>query len=66
MRTNLKVFRIKNKLTQTDMSEKIGCTRATYSAIESGVRCGRPFFWSQLQKAFNIPDESMWKLQKND
>lgn len=66
MRTNLKVFRIKNRLSQTEISEKIQCSRATYAAVESGARCGRQAFWNDLQKAFSIPDSEMWELQKND
>ena len=66
LRTNLKVFRIKQNLTQSEMSEKIGCVRETYQAIESGAREGRQIFWSDLQKAFDIPDSEMWALKKNE
>ena len=66
MRTNLKVFRIKRHLSQEEISEKIGCSRATYCAIEYGVREGRKTFWNDLQKAFNLPDSEMWQLMKND
>lgn len=66
MRTNLKLFRVKHQLTQEDMADKIGCIRCTYAAIENGTRNGRDFFWESLQKAFNIPDEDMWKLKKKD
>ena len=66
MRTNLKLLRVKHKLTQAEMAEKIGCTRVTYASIESGTRNGRQFFWVSLQKAFNIPDADMWELKKKD
>lgn len=66
MRTNLKLLRVKHHLTQAQMAEKIGCIRCTYAAIEGGVRNGRDHFWVSLQKAFNIPDEDMWKLKKKD
>lgn len=66
MRKNLKVFRVQNDLTQAEIAEKIGCTRATYSAIENGVREGRKTFWNDLQKALNVPDTEMWALQKNE
>lgn len=66
-RTNLKVFRIKQHLTQTEMAERIGkYSRQAYAAIENGKRCGRKTFWKDLQKAFNIPDSEMWELQQND
>lgn len=66
MRTNLKIFRIRQHLTQEQMSNKIGCIRATYSAIECGKRDGRQAFWKDLQSAFHIPDEELWTLMKND
>jgi len=66
MRTNLKIFRIKQHLSQAEISEKIGCSRATYAAIESGARCGRAEFWKELKKSFLIPDSEMWRLMEND
>lgn len=66
MRTNLKVFRTQQKKTQDEMSQAIGCTRATYSMIENGKRNGREAFWNDLQRAFNIDDSQMWALRKND
>lgn len=66
MRKNLKLFRVKQDLTQAEIAAKIGCTRATYSAIESGSRDGRKTFWRDLQKAFGIPDAEMWSLQANE
>ncbi len=66
MRTNLKIFRVRLHLTQAEIAEKIGCTRATYTAIECGKRDGRKTFWRDLQTAFNIPDADMWALQINE
>ena len=66
MRKNLKIFRIKQNLSQTEISDRIGCSRATYAAIESGSRCGRQTFWADLQKAFELPDSEMWPLMIND
>ena len=66
MRKNLKIFRVQNDLSQEEIAEKIGCTRATYSAIENGTRDGRRTFWMKLQQAFNVSDEEMWALVKND
>ena len=66
MRTNLKLFRVKRMLSQDEIAAKIGCTRATYSSIESGKRDGRLAFWNDLQKAFNIADSDMWALMRID
>lgn len=63
-RTNLKVFRIKHHLTQAQMAEKIGHSRPAYTAIETGKRDGRAYFWNELQRAFNIPDDEMWELMQ--
>lgn len=66
MRKNLKLFRVKNNLTQDEIAAKIGYTRGTYQAIEKGLRDGRKTFWNDLQRAFNIADADMWNLQKNE
>lgn len=66
MRINLKIFRIQQHLSQEEICEKIGCSRATYSAIENGVRNGRQTFWKNFQKAFDLPDSDMWALMKNE
>lgn len=66
MRTNLKLIRVKNNLSQLQMAEKLDCTRATYSSIECGNREGRHYFWKRLQSAFSVPDANMWELMQND
>lgn len=66
MRTNLKIFRIKKQMTQSAISEKLGYSRATYAAIENGVRNGRYTFWEDFQTAFKISDSEMWELMKNE
>lgn len=66
IRTNLKVFRIKQQLSQTDIAAKIGCSRATYSAIENGARNGRTYFWNELQRAFDLQGAEVWELMQID
>ena len=66
MRMNLKMFRIKRHMSQEEIASKIGCTRATYSAVESGSRDGRQTFWQSLQFAFALPDDEMWELMKRE
>lgn len=65
-RTNLKLFRVKQGLSQQQIADKIGVMRATYSAVELGKRDARDYFWQELQRAFNIPDADMWALKRKD
>lgn len=64
MRKELYLFRHSRKLSQQAMADKIGCSRATYSAIEIGKANGTMKFWNKLQKAFNITDGFMWGLMQ--
>lgn len=66
MRMNLKIFRVKKNLSHEEIAQRIGFSRAAYSAIEAGKREGRQAFWVALQKAFDIPDAEMWALKKNE
>ena len=67
MRTNLRVFRVKNHLTQEEMAEKIGVSRLTYSRVELGKRGGDvEDFWTKLEVAFNVPHAEMYDLMKKD
>lgn len=63
-RTNLKTLRTKHHLSQTEIAEKLGCGRATYSAIEKGTRHGRQYFWNEVQRVFELTDAEMWELMK--
>lgn len=66
MRMNLKLLRVSNRLTQDEMASKLGCARCTYAAIEGGTRTGGASFWKMVQLVFNVPDEEMYPLMKND
>lgn len=66
VRTNLKVLRVRHNLSQQEMAERLGCTRATYAAIEVGQRNGSHRFWTAVQDKFMIPDCEMWELMKVD
>lgn len=63
-RTQLKLFRVANKMTQAEFAEKIGCNRGTYAAIEKGTRNGLSGFWLKLQAAF--PAANIGELMKVD
>lgn len=66
MRKNLKVFRVRQDMTQGEMADRIGYTRAAYASIEKGKRDGRDAFWNDFQRAFNLEDSEMWTLMKNE
>lgn len=66
MREGLYSFRRGKKLTQSKIAEKIGCSRATYSSIETGARNGTMTFWYNLQTAFGIPDAELGGLMRVD
>lgn len=66
MRNELYMFRCVRRLSQREIAAKIGCSRATYSAIECGTRNGTMTFWNKLQTAFDIPDAEIWGLMKLD
>lgn len=61
-RWNLKIFRIRQGLTQSDMAARIGYERVTYGAVEAGTRNPSIEFFMNLQEAFEIPNEKMWEL----
>lgn len=64
IRMNLKIFRIRHNLTQSDMAQRVGYDRAAYSMIEAGARIPSLEFFMNLQEAFNVPDEEMWALTR--
>ena len=65
MRTNLKVLRVKQHLTQAEIATKLGVSYATYNLIEQGKRKGSTEFWQQIQELFNLTDAEMWQLYAN-
>ena len=66
MRNGLYMFRHGKRLSQQEIADKIGCSRATYSSIETGARNGTMTFWNKLKAAFNIPDAEIGGLMKVD
>ena len=64
VRKNLKSFRGSLCLTQSEMADRIGVRPQLYAYVEQGRLRGSMDFWTGLQKAFNVPDATMWKLQQ--
>lgn len=66
MRTKLKVFRILQKLSQSQMAAKLGYERAYYGHVERGLQKGSAEFWRRLQDAFGIADVIVEELKEID
>ena len=66
MRNGLYLFRHSKRLSQSEIAKIIGCSRATYSSIETGARNGTMTFWRKLQTAFDIPDAEIGGLMRID
>lgn len=66
MRTQLKVFRVLQKLSQSQMAKKLGYERAYYGHIERGLQKGSEEFWARLQAAFGLADVVIEELKKVD
>lgn len=66
MRTNLKIFRIKQKLTQHQMSAKLGYEHAYFGHVERGHQDGSADFWERLQKTFGLTDNELQELKERD
>lgn len=66
MRTNLKVLRVKNNLSQQAAADSLGVSRETYVSVENGKRDGSLKLWFSIQNVFNVPGAEMWELMQND
>lgn len=64
MRTNLKVLRITNHLTQEQMAKRLGVTRTTYCNIENGKSSGTTAFWLSVKAEF--PDCDIDVIMKTE
>lgn len=65
MRQELKLFRVKQNLTQQQLAEQMGVSVATYNLIENGTRRGSQEFWVKLQQTYKLEDGQVWNMQKN-
>lgn len=63
-KTELRVLRAKNGLTQQGMADILGINRSTYSQIESGKRKGSVEFWAKMQSKFDYSDTEILELMK--
>lgn len=65
-RIKLKVLRITQDLSQSQMAEKLGCTSQFYSLVENGKRKGNEEFWKKLRHEFNLSPAEVWCMQNNE
>ena len=63
MRKNLKLFRVEQDLTQTDMAAIMGCSVSLYSMVECGKRLGTQSFWSRMEDVFNLSENEIERLR---
>lgn len=66
MRTQLKVFRVLQKLSQSQIAAKLGYERAYYGHVERGLQKGSAAFWARLQESFGLADVVIEELKKVD
>ena len=67
MYSNLREVRFKNgDLSKKEMALRIGISIGAYSRIEDGSRTGAVSTWKRIQEEFNLTDEEVWNLQKNN
>ena len=64
LRTNLKCFRVRNKLSQAKIAELLNVSRAYYGFIETGMQDGSPKFWRTLKSVFKLTDKQIKELKK--
>lgn len=65
-RTELKLFRIRQKMTQEQAAEKLEYSRGHYARFESGEADMTLRFLNALQTAFGISLEEAKELAKRD
>lgn len=67
MYNNLREVRFMNgDLSQKEAASKLGISEGAYSQIEKGKRTGSTKTWKKIQEVFNLTDEEVWSLQKNN
>lgn len=65
-RTELKLFRVKNGLSQEQIAEKLGYSRGHYARFENGEADTTLRFLKALEKAFDIPFVEAQRLALRD
>lgn len=58
---NLKIERIRNKLTQEELAEKVDCTAVHIGYIERGLKCPTVFQFLKIARALNLSLDEFFK-----
>lgn len=66
MRTNLKIFRVKQNLTQEQFAKEIGYERSSYADVENGKREPSMRFCKAISEAYGVPLTEVVEMMQND
>lgn len=66
MKNNLRVERARLGLTQSQLAERLGVSRQTVHAIESGKYVPSTVLALKMAKLFGTPVETLFLLEAND
>lgn len=64
MNKTLKIIRVTEDLTQQEMADRLGITRAHYVMIENGRKKGSIDLFRRLQETFNLGDAETWQAAR--
>lgn len=56
-RKNLVQARLERHLSHRQIAEYAGCSRSSYTKIESGIAKGSNIFWHKMEELFNLPED---------
>ena len=66
LKNNLKEYRQKKGLTQSDLAEMVGSSKNTISSIETGQFCPTAYLAALLCAALNCKFEELFYIDKDD
>lgn len=64
MRLNLKIFRVRHGMTQTEIAKTLGVCRSYFGHIERGFMRGSKKFWDRMQAEFGLTDAELERLKE--
>lgn len=58
---NLKIERIRNKMTQEELAEKVDCSAVHIGYIERGLKCPTVFQFLKIARVLNLSIDEFFK-----